>query len=238
MSRVNDTCEFPRRIALRLAHSRLSLRRSRRDPASLGRDLRIKGRPGARTIGSARQVREDQAVLSVHRDAPSAGEADGAVRARHAFALLPESARRVDAPARLVPKLRRHGASTACWWAAIGTPGADQRTAEDPLHFPRTPGGTFSCAHPTASGRFSHPTTAKCLSPLGLRAPPSQPRWRPSFSKTSSGSPASQGQPPVRASTRGGSPSRTAQPEPSLPARRMPRLMPHSPGLRSADAPR
>jgi hypothetical protein len=32
---------------------------------------------------------KDQAVLAVHREAPSAGEANGAVRARHTFALLP-----------------------------------------------------------------------------------------------------------------------------------------------------
>jgi hypothetical protein len=54
---------------------------------------------------------------------------------------FPESASRADAPARLVPKLRRHAASTACRWAAIGTPGGHQRTAEDLPRFPRTPGG-------------------------------------------------------------------------------------------------
>lgn len=51
---------------------------------------------------------------------------------------FPESASRADAPARLVPKLRRHAASTACRWAAIGTSGGHQLTAEDPRRFPRT----------------------------------------------------------------------------------------------------
>jgi hypothetical protein len=41
---------------VRLAHSRLSLRRSRRHAASLGRDLRIKGRNGVWNIGGTHPV--------------------------------------------------------------------------------------------------------------------------------------------------------------------------------------
>ena len=223
---------------MRLAHSRLSLRRSRRHAASLGRDLRIKGRNGVWNIGGTHPV-------PVRSGGPcGAPRGDKRWRSEWRRTGLPHfrAASRNRRAGRMLPRdLCQSFGGMHQAQRGSGPPSALQGVTNvllkilPPSANSEAPSRVRDQLHPGAS---ADPTTADNLSTIGPRAPPSQPRWRPSFSKTSSGPPASQGQPPVRASTRGGSPSRTAQPEPSPPARRMPRLMPRSPGLRSADAPR
>jgi hypothetical protein len=142
---------------VRLAHSRLSLRRSRRHAASLGRDLRIKGRNGIWNIGGTH-------LVPVRSGGPcGAPRGDKRWRSEWRRTGLPHfrAASRNRRAGRMLPRdLCQSFGGMQQAQRVGGPPSALQGVTNVLLKiFPafREPRGAFSCAQPTSSGRFSRP---------------------------------------------------------------------------------
>ena len=153
---------------MRLAHSRLSLRPSRRHAASLGRDLRIKGRNGVWTIGGTHLVPE------------GSGGPCGAPRCakrwrsewRRTGSSYFRAASHNRRAGRMLPRdLCQSFGGMQQAQRVGGPPSALQGVTNLLLKILaafREQRGAFSCAHPTSSGRFSRPNHGRL--PLHYRS--------------------------------------------------------------------